>query len=121
MAAKFGDKSNYPANALSAWVCIGMSEFPIGASGAVGTADGDSGITLAKSDTGEYALVFPACPKALVHVGLKSAAGTVTEAILLAKSATAGTATIQTSAAGVATEPASGDAIYVFVFSKTRG
>jgi hypothetical protein len=118
--AIFGDKPSYQASALSPWVCIGMCEFPIGASGAVGTADGDSDMTLAKSDTGEYALTFPACPKALIIPVLKSAAGTVTEAILLAKSATAGTATIQTSIGGVATEPASGDAIYVLVFARTR-
>jgi hypothetical protein len=115
-----GDKSQYPANALSAWVCIAMCEFPIGASGAVGTADGDSDMTLAKNATGVYDLTYPACPKAIIKTGLKSAAATVTESILTAKSATAGTAQIRTSKAGTAVEPASGDAIYVWVFARSR-
>lgn len=88
----------------------------IGAAGAV-----DSSITgyrvpanvvVANTGTGTFSITYPICPNVTIipHVEV-SAAATVTEAILTAKSPTAGTATLRTSKAGTAANPASGDLI----------
>lgn len=121
MAETFGDKSHYPLHTNGQWRQLGQAEFTIGASGAVSSTDGDSGFTLAKSDTGVYSLVYPACPKVRLFFSLYSPLLTVDGVVRTAESATAGTATITTTAAGVATEPASGNKITVFALASTRG
>jgi len=121
MAETFGDKSNYPLQTLGQWRLLGQAEFTIGASGAVSSTIGDSGFTLAKSDTGVYALVYPACPKVRLFFSLYSPLLTVTECTRTAESATAGTATITTSKGGTAAEPASGDKVTVYALALSRG
>ncbi len=92
-------------------------DFTVGAAGVISATDSDD----PKWSTGTFAaglssLVFPKCPKGrLIPVIKKSAAATVTEIIFTAFDMTAGTATIRTSKAGVATNPASGDIIGIYL------
>lgn len=104
---------------------IFTSSFAIGAAGAVDSTIAGyrvaPGCTLTNTGTGTFDLVYPVCPNAVIHVGLQSAAATVTEAIETAKSATAGTASLRTSKAGTAANPASGDIIEVVIFALPMG
>jgi hypothetical protein len=121
MTAKLSDYSARPCKTPNAEKWVLTVDVPIGASGAAGTHDGDAGITLAKNATGVYDVVFPACPKAKLHVTLKSAAKTVVGSVVLAKDAGAGTAQIATLAgtnAAANTEPADGDVITVTVIGQ---
>jgi hypothetical protein len=120
MALALGDLSASPVAAATQWVVIAQADIPIGAAGAVGTIDGDTGITCVNSGTGTFNLTYPPCMKAKFQLCLQSAAATVTEAILTAKSATAGTAALRTSKAGTATNPANGDVITVLILGQSR-
>lgn len=116
------DVPNRPLHTSGAWRVLSQAEFTIGASGAVSATDSDDPAWTAANDgTGVYDITYPACPKVRLMFSLLSAAGTVTECIRTAESATAGTATIQTSKAGTAAEPASGDKITVWALGFTRG
>jgi hypothetical protein len=121
MAFTFGDYDAFPVNALGPWRVIATADFPIGASGAVGAIVGDPGISLVKADTGVYTLTYPPALRVKLFPSIKvSAATTVTEIIGTACDATAGTATLQTSKAGTATEPASGNILSVLIIAETR-
>jgi len=96
----------------------------IGASGAasqaatVGKSTGydSNGFTCTKSTTGVYAVVFPKCRRAFLSVTLYSPSLTVVGCVVTDLDATTGQATIKTLAgtnAAVATEPASGDVLYI--------
>lgn len=104
---------------------IFTSSFAIGASGAVDSTIAGyrvaPGCTLANTGTGTFSLVYPVCPNVQIQCNLVSAAATVTECVLTAKSATAGTATIRTSKAGLATNPASGDIVEICVLALPMG
>ena len=121
MALTAGDYDAFPVNSLGPWKVLTTADFPIGASGAVGTIVGDPGISLVKADTGVYTLTYPPALRVKIFPAIKvSAAGTVTEIIGTAAAPTSGTATLQTSKAGVATEPASGNILSVLLVSETR-
>jgi len=85
----------------------------IGATGAPtidATKCDDPGITITRASAGLYDLVFPKCVDVRIDIEVTSATPTVFGAVLLAKSATAGTAQFRTyNGAGAATNPANGD------------
>lgn len=95
------------------WEC----EIPIGASGATGTLVGQpNGMAVAKSNTGIYAVTgMPICPAGagVITYGIYSPTPTVGCAVTAAVDFTAGTATIKTCVGVTATEPASGDKIWM--------
>lgn len=126
MAATARDLSVNPARSTERELTFITSSVAIGAAGAVDSSISGyrvaPGVTMANTGTGTFSLVYPACPNAVVHVFIEqSAAATVTEAICTAKSPSAGTATVRTSKAGTATNPASGDLIGVVVFALPVG
>lgn len=91
----------------------------IGAAGAIGTQTvDDPGITFTKNaGTGDYAITYPkGTHLAGVITNLVSVANTVNGWNLKAVSATSGTLNIITTAAGTATNPASGDEIRLLLF-----
>jgi len=96
------------------WTC----EVPIGASGATGTlVGGPNGIAVAKSDTGIYAVTgMPITPagKGRFTFGIYSPTPTVGGAVVQAYDGTAGTMTFATCVGVTATEPASGNKIWIF-------
>lgn len=126
MAATARDLYVNPVRSTERELTLITSSVAIGAAGAVdSTITGyrvAQGVVMANTGTGTFSLVYPACPGAVVHVFVEqSAAATVTEAILTAKSPSAGTATVRTSKAGTAANPASGDLIGVVVFALPTG
>jgi hypothetical protein len=101
-------------------------------SGASIVCDGAGGVTSTTADDAKWTAVdgggnglltvtFPAAATTTgnrPHLDLKSAASTVTEAIFTAIDPEAGTATVRTSKAGTATDPASGDIIFIELLGK---
>jgi len=121
MARTFGDLMPNNALAVQDNLRIAALEINIGATGAVGSQIfGPPGVTLTRTGTGTYTLVYPAAlGVAIVPYIAKSAAPTVFDVSVTAKSATAGTATIVTAnAAGTATDPANGDILGLLFFAK---
>jgi len=121
MSRTFGDLMPNNALAVQDNLRIAALEINIGATGAVGSQIfGPPGVTLTRTGTGTYTLVYPAAlGVAIVPYIAKSAAPTVFDASVTAKSATAGTATIVTAnAAGTATDPANGDILGLLFFAK---
>lgn len=122
MPRTFGDldlKNGQTPQTNLVYSCV---EINIGATGAVGSQIfGPPGVTLTRNSAGNYSVVYPAAlGVAIIPYVAKSAAPTVFEASVTAKSATAGTATIQfANAAGTATDPANGDIIGILFFAKT--
>ncbi len=95
----------------------------IGGSGAVASQSNLPDIGVARTGAGTYSITFtiPA-PDWEFYPGIKSAAGTVVTASLTAESPTAGTATLVTrNAAGTATDPASGDVIFLHFICRKYG
>jgi hypothetical protein len=94
----------------------------VGTSGAVGATStyDHPDITVTLSTTGVYTLTYPPSVDATLQFELYSPLGTITEAIVTAKDANAGTATIQLSKAGTAAEPASGDVVTMHFLLKTE-
>ena len=94
------------------------AEIPIGASGATGTIlNAPAGFACAKSATGVYACTgLPIHPtgKGRFWFGIYSPTPTVGGAVVTAKSNTAGTMSFATVVGVTATEPASGDIIWVY-------
>jgi hypothetical protein len=121
MARTFGDLMPSNARAVQDNLIVAALELNIGATGAVGSqVFGPPGVTFTRSSAGTYTLVYPAAlGVALIPYIAVSAAGTVIDATVTAKSATAGTATIVTrNAAGAATDPANGDIVGLLFFAK---
>jgi hypothetical protein len=126
MPATARDLSVNPVRSSERELILITSSVAIGAAGAVDSTIAGyrvaPGVTMANTGTGTFSLVYPASPNATIKVWIESsAAATVTEAILTAKSSTAGTATVRTSKAGTATNPASGDLIGVEIMSLSTG
>jgi hypothetical protein len=126
MPATARDLSVSPVRSSERELTLITSSVAIGAAGAVDpTIAGNRvapGVVMANTGTGTFSLVYPACPNATIRVWVESsAAATVCEAILTAKSQTAGTATVRTSKAGTATNPASGDLIGVEIMALPTG
>lgn len=116
MTDKAGDLAGYPVRAARRNVKHCSIKITIGASGAVSSTESDDpACTAAKNaGTGTYDLTFPKALDARADVEILSAAGTVSQWYLAAKSATAGTAQLITRAGGgSATNPASGDVISI--------
>lgn len=118
------NQSNCSANRASAVrdVVTFREIVSIGATGAPSFASNDSddpGITVTRSTNGTYTLAFPKGKRAWFSVGFVSAASTVTEWILTALDANAGTATLLTIAIAAGsptpTDPASGDKIMLTI------
>ncbi len=121
MPATFGDKDQFPVNALGQWRVVATVDFVIGGSGAVSSTEGDPDISAANTGTGTFSLAYPAVLKAKIQYGIKqSAAATITEIIGTAVSTTAGTAAFRTSKAGTAVNPASGDILTVWFIAEPR-
>lgn len=100
-----------------------QAKLVVGSSGAVAATStyDHPDITITLSTTGVYTLTYPYSVDATIQVAeIKSAAGTITEAIVTAKDANAGTATIQLSKAGTAAEPASGDTVTLHFLLRTE-
>jgi len=121
MARTFGDLMPSNARAVQDNLCIACLELNIGATGAVGSQIfGPPGVTFTRTGAGTYTLVFPAAPGVgLIPYVAISAAGTVIDGTITAKSSTAGTATVVfRNAAGAATDPASGDVVGLVMIAK---
>lgn len=120
------DMSVNPVRSTERELILITSSVAIGAAGAVDSTIAGyrvaPGVTVANTGTGTFSLVYPVCPNATIKVWIESsAAATVTEAILTAKSPSAGTGTIRTSKAGTATNPASGDLIGIEIMALSTG
>lgn len=127
MAATVRDLSAKPVFGTELNLTLITSSVAIGAAGAVDSTIAGyrvaPGVTLTRTGAGTYSVVYPACPNAVLLAFIElSAAGTVIDAGLTAKSQTAGTATLVTrNAAGAATDPASGDLIGFVIFGLPNG
>jgi hypothetical protein len=127
MAQALRDTSNKPVFGTELDLTIVTSSVAIGAAGAVDSTIAGyrvaPGVTMTNTGAGTFSLVYPIAPNATILVFVESsAAGTVIDATLTAKSATAGTASITTrNAAGAATNPASGDLIGIIIFGLPNG
>lgn len=123
MARTLSDHTLFPPKTMFPNAVEVHSTFGVGAAGAVDNTQAGSdvarGMTLVNGGAGVFNGTFPACLKAHIVPSLLSVAATVTEVILTAISPTAGTFTIRTSKAGVATNPASGDLIQIHIDGKT--
>jgi len=94
----------------------------VGSSGAVGSSSSydHPDITITSNGTGLYDLTYPPSVDATISGHIYSAGATITEWIITAKSATAGTATIRLSKGGTAAQPASGDEVTLYLDLKTE-
>ncbi len=98
-------------------------DVPIGATGAVGTTVGPSGVTIARTDVGLYTIVYPPMPTAYFFFSMESADATpvVFYAIITAKDTTAGTASFTTcDDEGVAADPESGAHVVIRCVGRSR-
>ncbi|MEI9950806.1 MAG: hypothetical protein WDO74_17955 [Pseudomonadota bacterium] len=99
------------------------ADIPIGGSGVVGTVVvDDPAITAAHGTAGQYTFTYPKAPSGRVlSIVLQSPASTVKTAWVTAFSPTAGTGTIVIgNGGGTATDPASGDVVYLTLELETR-
>ncbi len=122
MARTMGDLLSNALLAVQDNLRLSVTEINIGATGAVGTqVFGPPGVTFTRTGTGTYTVVYPAAlGMSIIPFVAKSAAPTVFDCSVTAKSATAGTATIVFAAAnGTATDPANGDIIGLILIGKT--
>lgn len=101
-------------------ICV---DCPIGATGAVGTLDGDTlDFTVTRDSQGTYSITYPPCVKAWVQVVAVSASPTIISTVCTARSATAGTATFEThNEAAAATDPANGDTLQFIIVGQPYG
>ena len=106
--------------------CVGQEQvlcegtFTIGAAGAVSASSVDDPALALGDDSGVgvHALTYPKTPYARIRADLLSSGLTVSEAVVTAKDAAAGTATLTLFKAGVATQAANGNQIHVTVIGK---
>ena len=116
------NQSNCSANRASSVrdVVTFRESISIGTTGATfasGNSD-DPGITIARTSQGLYALTYPKGKRVWIQITLVSPLATVVTAIVVAQSATAGTATFNTLAgtnAAAVTDPASGDVVQLTI------
>lgn len=118
MARVAGDYDAFPASARKPDFRIFTAKVAIGATGAP-TLTGDEGITISRSGTGTYALVYPAFPDDANVLVTPRQSATIANAAASAISPTAGTATIVTrDFAGAAADPANGDVLQIEISGK---
>ena len=127
MADPFGSLQHFSARSNQREAVKLLVQVNIGASGAA-TVVGTNQITCAKNTTGIYDCTFPVMTAQATSLGflkagvVKSAAKTVTKAIVTALDLSAGTATFTTAAsAGTAAEPANGDILWIEVHGDRSG
>lgn len=124
MARTIGDLPSSNVLTPQDWLTLGFFETSIGGTGAVGTTVTGSmeGVALTRTGAGTYTVVYPAAlVGAIIPYVAKSAAPTVFEVSVTARSLTAGTATIVfANAAGTATDPASGDVVGLFFALRSK-
>lgn len=113
MTINLSDAPAFPLHTCGKERVIGFAKFTIGAAGAIGASVvDDARITGDDFGSGVCNLTYPACATVRFKCGLKSD-GTVQEVVITAQSATAGTAVVKTTKAGVAAEPESGAIIMI--------
>ena len=114
MTVNLADAPAFPVRTLGKEVVLSRCSIAVGGAGATTETADDAKWTAAAFNSGLSALTFPACPSGRLRVAsIVSSGSTVTEGIFTAVDVTAGTATLRTSKAGVATTPASGNTIIV--------
>lgn len=117
MAQAARDLSVNPARSVQRELTESISSIAIGAAGAVdSTIAGyrvSPEVVVANTGAGTFSITYAPCPNCTIHPFIElSPASTVVDAVLTAKSPTAGTATLAVkNAAGANTNPASGDLI----------
>lgn len=127
MARALRDHQGTPVYGYDLNMTTVRNSVAIGAGGAVDPTvagyDVARGVSVSRTGTGTYNLVFPQCPRCTIVAFVeKSAALTVVDVVFTAKSPTAGTATFKTvAAAGTAADPASGDLIAIMIFGAPMG
>jgi hypothetical protein len=122
MTARFGEVPSRELLSAREQTMLDMVA-PIGASGAVGTlVKSAADLGLVRGATGTYAMTFPPSPgNVFIGVMCKSSTGAVSQAYLSALDAAAGTASfVLLGPTGAATDPASGDALYISVRGDVR-
>lgn len=110
-----GDIRGIPVHSAAAKQLLCCATITFGSTGAIASVDSDDPrLTLGALTTGVGALTYPKAVRARITFTLESpATSAVTECVLLAQDAAAGTATIQTSKAGTPANPASGDKLHI--------
>ena len=96
---------------------------PIGAAAAPGTQQyGGAGWTFTRTGAGAYSFTFPKVVGLTLQIRVESAAATVQDVILQTLNLSTGAGTfVTTNGAGVATDPASGDALHFMGIVKFKG
>ena len=121
----WADGNNFPHRGFRDTQDVGewVIDVPIGATGAVGTTVGPSGVTIARSNTGLYTIVYPPMATAYFFFTFESAdsSPTVFKAVLTAKDTTAGTAGFTTfDDAATAADPEDGSHVIIRCVGRSR-
>jgi hypothetical protein len=96
MALALGDHHANPVKTIAERerrICGDL--IPIGAVGAVGTEVTDSGVSAARTSTGQYTITYPACSQAFVLPEYMEATSTDKFAKLVSNDPTTGTALVE--------------------------
>jgi hypothetical protein len=126
MTKSLEDNPAFPGYAGQPFRRTWSAEIPIGASGATGTIlQAPPAFAAAKNGTGVYDCTnlppwIASKGKGRFRFGIYSPALTVFAAVVTAYNATNGTMTFKAVSAGGATEPASGDIIWVYFEGESR-
>lgn len=117
-----GLAASYPKRYTQRGWIQAVAKLVVGTSGAVGATStyDHPDITVTLSTTGIYTLTYPPSVDAEIGFRAYSPLGTISEAILTAKNANAGTATMRLSKGGTAAEPASGDVVTILFDLRTE-
>lgn len=117
--ANLANANALPVKATNTEKYVVRCSVAIGAAGAP-TVSGDSDVSLTRTGAGTYTVSYPACAAVsiLPSVGKSS---TLTSVRCSAKSATAGTATLETLATATATDGANGDVIELVIVGQPYG
>jgi hypothetical protein len=130
MATVIGQSAQYPLRASRKEKVMMTARVVIGAAGAVGTTSeyDDPGLSVVLNGAGTYDVTMPKCPgQVRVKLQVYSPLLTVVNAVVTAKDFAAGTMTFKTIAATsssdttpVATNPASGDEVWLQLCADLR-
>lgn len=116
MTVNLYDAPAYPLQGASKERFIGSVTFTIGAAGAISaTSSDDAQIAGNTFLNGVCSLTYPACSAVRIK-GAIVGDGTVKEVVVTAASASAGTATVKTTASGVAASPNNGARIMLGIW-----
>lgn len=121
MAKSLGDAYLWPAWCINREEVDTIVEVLFGVTSITSTDSPDPDFTITRTGPGTYNLTFPPCPKMRISFQLQSPALTVQGTLVTARSATGGTATFKiTNAAGAATDPATGDFVFIYFSGQAR-